>query len=117
MEEIRALIGRRVWVFAKTYAETLPHEYTTRKKGGTEEDFFALFDAIQAHGVDERYAGRKKKYLYPGDGWKYFTMTTSKFREHVINRQKIENDYARLRSEGQPTRDKDGKIIDPPEQL
>ena len=61
----------------------------------------ALFTAIMGHGVYERSAGRCKRYLYPGDGWKYWAMTTELRESRVINRMKIEDDLERLRREGQ----------------
>ena len=51
--------------------------------------------------MHERWAGRYKRYLYPGDGWKYWAMTTELQESRVINRTKIEDDLERLRREGQ----------------
>jgi hypothetical protein len=67
-------IGRLQWQLAKTMPE-IPHEYTVRSPE-TEADYVALFTAIQSDGVFERYKRRKKRYLYPGDGRKYWAMTT-----------------------------------------
>ena len=78
----------------------IPHEYTVRSPE-TEADYVALFNAIQADGVFERYKGRKKRYLYPGDGRKYWAMTTSLPYSRVLNRMRIEDDLLRLRAEGQ----------------
>ena len=56
----------------------------------------------------ERWKGRKKRYLYPGDGWKYWNQPPIP----LINRMRVEADVDRLRREGQPVRDKDGRIIE-----
>ena len=78
----------------------IPHAYIVRgRPPGNEALFVALFHAIQRHGRDERYR-RKKKYLYPGDGFKYWSMTTHE-PSGVLNRMKIEDDIDRLRREGQ----------------
>jgi hypothetical protein len=61
----------------------------------------ALFHAIQQHGRDERYNKRKKKYLYPGDDFKYWAMTTHEPSSRVLNRMKIEDDLPRLIADGQ----------------
>jgi len=48
----------------------IPHEYVVRSPD-SEAAYVALFNAIMEHGVCERWAGRDKRYLYPGDGWRY----------------------------------------------
>ena len=55
-----------------------PHEYTTRDRtdAARETAYVRLFHLIQADGVIERWQGRKRRYLYPGDGYKYWAMTT-----------------------------------------
>jgi hypothetical protein len=66
-----------------------------------EASFVLLFEAIQRDGVVERWAGRKKKYLHPGDGRKYWSMTPHLPSTWIINRMLIEDDLDRLRREGQ----------------
>jgi hypothetical protein len=106
------IISRLSWRFAKTMPET-PHEYTVRgKPEGNEADYEALYHDIQQIGVDERHNGRKKKYLYPGDGWKYWAMTTHLPSSHVLNRMLIKHDADRLRREGQVLRDAFGTPIE-----
>jgi len=53
-----------------------PHEFTVRSPE-TEEDYVALFEAISAHSVRERYGQRWYRYLRPGDGWRYWAMTSA----------------------------------------
>ena len=78
----------------------IPNKYTVRDEAN-EAAYVALFNAIAAVGVFERSRGRHKKYLYPGDGWKYWAMTTHMPSSRVLNRMRIEDDLARLRAEGQ----------------
>jgi hypothetical protein len=108
-----SIIPRLSFRFAKTMPQT-PHEYTVRSEA-TEEDYVALYHTVTQDGVDERYNGRKKKYLYPGDGWKYWAMTTHLPSSRILNRQRIEHDVERLRREGQPIRDIDGQPVEPVE--
>ncbi len=98
---IRHIIGQLSFRAATTMPQ-IPHEYTVRgRPPGNERLYVALFNAIQQHGRDERYNRRKKKYLYPGDGYKYWAMTTHQPSSRVLNRMKIEDDLPRLRAEGQ----------------
>jgi hypothetical protein len=76
------------------------HEYTVRSPA-TEADYIALFEVIQRSGVFERWAGRRKRYLYPGDGRKYWAMTTHEPSSRVLNRMLAADDEPRLRAEGQ----------------
>jgi hypothetical protein len=66
-----------------------PHEYTVRSPE-TEEDYVALFEAISAHGVRERYGQRWYRYLRPGDGWRYWAMTSAIGQSHILNRARID---------------------------
>ena len=52
----------------------IPHEYTvhTVRSEENEAAYIALFNAIAVDGTFERWRGRRKRYLYPGDGWKYW---------------------------------------------
>ena len=80
----------------------IPHAYIVRgRPPGNEALFVTLFHAIQRHGRDERYNRRRKKYLYPGDGFKYWSMTSHEPSSGVLNRMKIEDDIDRLRRERQ----------------
>jgi hypothetical protein len=102
--DILAVIGRLLWRRARPKDRwgrpQVPHEYTVRSPQ-TEADYVALFTAIQGSEVFERYSGRRKRYLYPGDGNKYWAMTTSIAQSTVLNRMRIEDDLDRLRREGQ----------------
>ena len=97
-----ALIEQLSFRVAKSMPE-LPHEYTVRDRtdDAREAAYVGLFDLIQAKGVIERYQGRARRYLYPGDGRKYWAMTDVEPESRVINRMRVENDTERLRQEGQ----------------
>jgi hypothetical protein len=102
VDEILQAISRLTFVFAKTMPE-FPHEYTVRKRALDEADYIALFTAIQERGVIERWKGRPGRYLYPGDGWRYWPMTAKlnpkiEFNRH-INRNRVE-EADKLRTAG-----------------
>jgi hypothetical protein len=82
-------LSRLEFRFAKTMPET-PHWYVTRT-AENEADYVALFRAVQHHGVNEKFGKRRYRYWYPGDGFKYWTMTTDLARSHVINRAKVDD--------------------------
>jgi hypothetical protein len=81
----------------------IPHAYVVRgRPPGNEALFVALWRFIEAHGREERYGRRRKKYLYPGDGYKYWFMDKALTDEsRIVNRMKIEDDLPRLIKEGQ----------------
>ena len=104
---IMAVIEQLQWHTAKTMPH-IPHEYTVRGRDGSEEDYAQLSEAIERDGVFERWKGRKKRYLHPGDGWKYWNQPP----HPIINRMRVEDDADRLRHEGQLLRDALGKPIE-----
>ena len=77
----------------------IPHEYVVRSPDN-EAAYAALFNAIMEHGVYELWRGRQNRYLYPGDGWKYWSMTTELHESRVINRERLKDDPERSRPEG-----------------
>ena len=73
----------------------VPHQYTVRVLDDADLDaaYAELFDLIQEHGVLERWKRKPaKRYLYPGDGYKYWAMTTDKAESRIINRMIPEDD-------------------------
>ena len=94
---IRSAINSLSFRFARTMPD-IPHEYVVRGQDN-EVAYVALFTAIMEHGVYEQWAGHYKRYLYPGDGWKYWAMTTEVRESRVINRERIKDDLERLRRE------------------
>lgn len=111
MTDILAVIARLSFSVAKTMPQ-IPHQYTVRGKTADESDYVALHNAIRSRGVIERWHGRKvqrskpidrgpgrpMRYLYPGDGWRYWYMSDLS-RSKIINRNRIE-DAELLRQRG-----------------
>jgi hypothetical protein len=111
LEELLNVIGRLSFRVAKSMPQ-IPHQYTVRAAAADEADYIALHNAIRENGVIERWHGRRvlgskpiergpgrpMRYLYPGDGWRYWYMSAI-WRSKIINRNRVE-DAARLREEG-----------------
>jgi hypothetical protein len=58
--------------------------------------YVELFNAVQQHGVLEKFGRRSFRYWYAGDGFKYWTMTTDVDKSEIINRAKVDGDDAEL---------------------
>jgi hypothetical protein len=86
-EELLEVIERLVLFFAKTMPDE-PHEYVV-KTLANEADYTGLFTAIREHGAWERYGKRRYRYLRPGDGWKYWIMTSQVGHSRIINRARV----------------------------
>jgi hypothetical protein len=67
----------------------IPHWYVVRG-AENEADYVALFDIIREQGVWEKFGKRRYRYLYLGDGWKYWAMTTDVNYSRIINRAKVD---------------------------
>lgn len=98
MPDILARIARLRFVFARTMPD-LPHEYTVRKRAADDADYVALYEAIMRDGVIEWWRNKHARYLYPGDGWCYWSMSSKRSDENAwhplivsrhINRYQIE---------------------------
>src|SRR5580693_3989805 len=109
MPDILAVIGRLAFQFAHTMPE-LPHEYTVRRKAQNDADYVALYEAIMDRGVLELWGEKPKiaRYLYPGDGWRYWSMSARRSNREGrhpleisrhINRHRIE-ETEKLRAAG-----------------
>jgi hypothetical protein len=82
--DVLDVIGRLKFVYAKTMP-LVPHEYTVRLKAENDADYIALYETIMREGVIEFWRGcdgklknhqcRPARYLYPGDGWRYWSMS------------------------------------------
>jgi hypothetical protein len=70
--------------FAKTMAHIL-HWYVVRGPEN-EAEYVKLFRTIAKHGIWEEFQGCPYQYWYPGDGYKYWRMTTDLSQSRVINR-------------------------------
>src|SRR3954451_5776459 len=71
-----------------------PHEYTGARQGGhgAREGLCPAVPADQADGVFERWRGQLRRYLYHGDGNKYWAMTDVEPQSRVLNRMRVEDD-------------------------
>jgi len=84
-----ALIEQLLFRVAKSMPR-IPHEYTVRDKDdlARETAYVQLFHLIQSDGEIERWQGRKTRFLDPGDGWKYWAMTTIEAESRMMNRMR-----------------------------
>jgi hypothetical protein len=73
----------------------MPHESVVRG-ADNEAAYVALFTAIREQGVFEQWAGHYRRYLYTGDSWRYWAMTTEVREGRVINRERIKDHLERL---------------------
>ena len=82
--ELREVIARLRFVFARTLAH-MPHEYVVRTADNI-ATYTELLEAIRTHGVPGSYGGRRYRYLYPGDSWRYWQIPPYP----LINRARVE---------------------------
>ncbi len=88
-DNIRELIGRCEWTFAKSMPQW-PHEYIVKGKCPLSSKEFELFVLSQrVLGVPEDWGSYRQPYLHI-DGYKYWTMGYELEATRVINRAKIE---------------------------
>jgi hypothetical protein len=73
--------------FAKAMSE-IPHEYAVRTKEN-DEIYKELFFTFQKKRVIETFWRKEFRYWYPGDGYKYWAMTTDIRESKIINRAKV----------------------------
>jgi hypothetical protein len=85
---------------AKTMPEA-PHEYVVRTPEN-EAAYVALFTLIGEHGVQEKWGRQRYQYWYPGDGWKYWRMTTDVRQSRVLNRGRADRAAGAAHSPGCP---------------
>lgn len=89
LAKLRTIIADATWIFAKTYAESAPHEYCLRvdlKRGDVSfQDMLLLAEAIWDYGYRERYGGYIQTYL-DIDDCKYWSMDPTPERTDLINR-------------------------------
>jgi hypothetical protein len=82
-QQLRALIATLHFRFAKTLAH-MPHEYVARTSDN-QAAYAALLEAIRTYGVPGEFEGRRYRYLYPGDGWRYWQIPPYP----IINRARV----------------------------
>ena len=86
-----AFVANEKWTFAKTYAETWPHEYIVRDR--VDENLFVeLVNHIRKHGYAGRFYSKPITY-FDQDGYTYWTMGAPVEETIIINRTQTENSY------------------------
>lgn len=72
IDRFRHFVDTSRWRFAKTYAESYPHEYTL-DEWCPDEEFESAIRCIERWGIEERFWSAERKYFYL-DGRKYWHM-------------------------------------------
>ena len=84
-DKLKNFIETQNWIFAKTYAETYPHEYIVQER--VDNDLFLeLAEFIENNGYEEYFYNKKQIYIDFED-FTYWHM------ENIINRCVIEDTY------------------------
>lgn len=95
LDEAKEWVDRQEFVYAKSYAQTLPHHYTTRDRCD-EKEFEQFLSLVRIHGKLKPFY--KKQYLYLELGeYEYWEMGRPIKAVQVLNRAKID-DSAKYRS-------------------
>ena len=79
------------WTFAKTYADTWPHEYIVRERVD-ESLFVEMVKHIRKHGYEGRFYQKPITY-FDHEGYTYWTMGAPVEETIIINRCPIEESY------------------------
>ena len=90
-KHLQELIAGCTWIFAKTYADTWPHEYIVRQKVD-EASFVNLVSHIRARGYEGRFYEKVMIY-FEHEGMVYWTMGSPIERTIIINRCQKEQTY------------------------
>lgn len=98
-EELRSFVDQERWTFAKTYAETWPHEYLVREKVDSDQLFLQLVEHIRAHGYEAKFYTRKIIYFDEG-GLTYWTMGAPVEETTIINRCPKESTFEERKKAG-----------------
>ncbi len=84
-DKLKNFIETQNWIFAKTYAETYPHEYIVQER--VDNDLFLeLAEFIHNNGYEE-YFYNKKQIYFDFEDFTYWHM------ENIINRCVIADTY------------------------
>jgi len=90
-KHLQEFIAGCTWTFAKTYADTWPHEYIVRQKVD-ETSFVDLVTHIRAHGYEGRFYQKLIVY-FEHEGMVYWTMGSPIEKTIIINRCQKEQTY------------------------
>lgn len=91
---LKKFIDSNKWIFAKTYAETAPHEYIVYDDLTEEaqKEYRWFVQQIKDNGIDEKFYKSTFRYLY-FDDMKYWTHYSDNNPEGILNRDPEENKY------------------------
>lgn len=93
IDRITSYIDSVEWKFAKTYANTAPHEYTIRKWNPNLDDMFVeMAQFIREWGYVEYFYRTPFRYFNFGE-LKYWTMNETIENTNIINRAMIKKVY------------------------
>ena len=102
-DDLRQFVASCEWTFAKTYADTWPHDYIVRDRVDGER-FVQLVRHIRAHGFEGRFYSQRYTY-FAEDGMLYWTMEAPVEKTVIINRCREEESYeSRLKNGTLPER-------------
>lgn len=102
-DDVRHFVESTEWTFAKTYADTWPHEYVVRTKKNASM-ILALGRHISEHGVDGRFYSQIRKYHHEG-GRVYWSVDPTPEETTLVNRCDEAQTYeARLAANTLPSR-------------
>jgi hypothetical protein len=88
---LKAFVDGQTWTFAKTYAETWPHEYLVRDR--VNEDLFVqLVRHIRAFGYEGKFYHQTYTY-FEEEGLVYWTMGAPIPETTIVNRCTKEQTY------------------------
>lgn len=94
-QEIKDFIEGNEWIFAKTYAKFLPHEWIIRPK--VQKKFDDFVETIREKGINAKFL--KKEYTYFDFGkYYYWVMDSRTEKDFIINR--ASKDLYELRENG-----------------
>lgn len=89
--ELKAFVDGASWTFAKTYAQTWPHEYIVRDRVD-EALFLSLVSHIRRHGYEGSFY-RKAITYFNEDGMVYWSMGAPLEETTIVNRCTEEQTY------------------------
>ena len=102
-KKARNIIKNVKWTFAKTYADTYPHEYTLRDRFDDNQLFNDLIAFIREEGKIKNF--NKRHFLYLElDGREYWEMGRPLRAVKVLNRAGIDDSQNFRHKQPQPTK-------------